>query len=264
MNYLDPDMIEAWAHYQGEAGGKLSAYFQDEWGEILVVSHKRQRILTFDARNEQSSMDIKRPHYLQHDYTQAMMLGLIFAEAKSVVILGVGGGCLLRALHYAFPHLPIQAVELREKVVEAAEHFFGLPQAPHIDLIIGDAQDWLAQAAPASASHLFADLFLADGFVDYQLHRRFISHASRTLTEDGCLILNLHHQPNPSSDFVCLLRAYFPSLFWANVDSGNTLLFASRKTPVQVESIAWEEDVIELGERLDLSLDRMLSRLECL
>ena len=49
---------------------------QDEFGVISVYDDGKYRILSFAEGDEQSRVQIKSPHVLQHEYTQAMLLAL--------------------------------------------------------------------------------------------------------------------------------------------------------------------------------------------
>lgn len=121
-------------------GGKVTHRQHDIWGDILVIDHGSQRVLTFDTIYEQSRMDRNKPAMLVHNYTRAMILGLAFVKPEHVTILGLGGGCLVRAVHALFGEAVLDVVELRQAVVEIAQRYFMLPQAPRIQVTISDAK----------------------------------------------------------------------------------------------------------------------------
>ncbi len=217
---------EAWLAYSERCGGKLIHHTEDEWGAILVTAHKRYRVLTFDTLYEQSTIDLKRPAYLVHEYTRTMMLGLLMTEPSRVLLLGLGGGCLARSLVSLLPTVRIQAVELREKVVEVARDYFGLPGEDNLTVVIDDARHWLKGAEPACVDLVFADLYEANGISACQNEVRFVRHVDRVLTAQGCLVANFHHVPPFNSPFFEALSRAFASLFLCSVASGNTILFA--------------------------------------
>lgn len=71
---------------------KLSYQAQDEYGTVTVYDDGDCYILSFAAHDEQSRCLKAAPHILQYDYTQAMLLVLLFCRPKRVLLLGLGGG----------------------------------------------------------------------------------------------------------------------------------------------------------------------------
>jgi len=61
----------------------------DEYGHITVLDDGQSRILSFAKGDEQSKQKISTPFVLQHEYTQAMMLVLLFKQPKRATILGL-------------------------------------------------------------------------------------------------------------------------------------------------------------------------------
>lgn len=260
MNPYLSNAIEAWQEYSRQFGGKLIYHTTDEWGHILVTAHKRYRVLTFDSIYEQSSIDLKRPDYLVHEYTRTMMLGMLLTEPSRAVVLGLGGGCLARSLVSLQPDIQIQAVELREKVVEVAREFFGLPSERNLTIAIDDAKHWLKAAEPASANLIFADLYQASGISEYQNHIRFVRQCDRVLTDDGCLVANFHHVPDFNSSFFGALSELFSSVFICSVASGNMILFATRTDYFDDVRHVLQSRAEKLGEAMGAYLLPALSR----
>src|SRR5690554_6773934 len=99
-------------------GGQVVHRVRDDYGHVLVIDDDDQRILTFDSLFEQSCMQISHPHQLVHKYTRFMALALAYTDPAKITFFGLGGGSLLRALHYALPDCSFHAVELRQAVVD--------------------------------------------------------------------------------------------------------------------------------------------------
>ena len=78
--------------------GKEIFRTEDDIGVIVVFQRANKRILSFDYSLEQSCVYMEKPYYLAHEYTQAMLLGLLFVDAKHVTLLGLGGGGLVHCL----------------------------------------------------------------------------------------------------------------------------------------------------------------------
>lgn len=59
-------------------------------GPILVTQRGGRRVLSFGTGLEQSSVLVERPASLTHEYTQIMLLSLLFVEARHITLLGLG------------------------------------------------------------------------------------------------------------------------------------------------------------------------------
>lgn len=75
----------------------------DALGEFIVSQCDNKRAMSFASSLQQSSVFIDKPHYFIHEYTQIMLLGRVFSQAKHITILGLGGGgfCAIRLGFYS-------------------------------------------------------------------------------------------------------------------------------------------------------------------
>jgi len=60
--------------------GKELYRIEDGDGSIVVTQRGNKRLLSFGSRLEQSSVLMNMPHFLIHQYTQIMLLGLLFVD----------------------------------------------------------------------------------------------------------------------------------------------------------------------------------------
>ncbi len=171
----------------------------DDFGPLLVTDDGNCRTLGFAPNDEQSCCLKAAPHILQYEYTQAMMLVLLFCQPKRVLILGLGGGSLLTALHHHIPGIHITAVELRASVIELAYRYFQMPRGKRLQVIHQDADSYLLQEPERRMDVVFADLYLADGVDEVQLRVDFIARCANQLKESGWLVLNcwMEHREDP-------------------------------------------------------------------
>lgn len=170
--------------------GELIHQQTDPYGQVTVYQNKQLRYLTFGNAVEQSCLDIERPYLLKHVYTQAMMLGLVFQpEAQSALVLGVGGGSLIHALHKARPNLQISGVEYRPAVIEVAHSHFKLPVTPKVKIHCQTAQQHL-DSNIEQHELIFADLYVDTGAHESQTKAAFLQQAQQHLSRDGILLIN--------------------------------------------------------------------------
>ena len=130
----------------------------DDYGPLLVFDDGNKRYLSFSELDEQSCQLKSNPIQLQHDYSQAMLLVLLFCQPGSMLLLGLGGGTLVTTLHHIVAGLSITAVELRPKVVDVAYRYFQLPRSKRISVVIDDAGEFISQSEAKKVDVLFSDI----------------------------------------------------------------------------------------------------------
>ena len=201
---------------------------QDQWGYLLVLDHKGQRVLSFDSIYEQSRMDLQRPSMLVHQYTRAMLLGLTFTNPERITLFGLGGGCLVRAAHLIDHRFKIHAVELREAVVNIAQEYFGLPISDNVSISVADGRDYIGQQADHSTDIIFADMYHAIKADPFQTQKKFFQESHRILSPDGWLIINCHEYPAAGNTFFSFLKQYFQEILVCVVPGGNYVFYAGK------------------------------------
>ncbi len=115
MSTLDP--VKSHSHFHFHMPGKKLAHVKDEYGYVTVIENRDYLILTFDKIYEQSKMLKAAPPMPVHHYIRAMLMALSFTPVEKVLILGLGGGCLVRAVNAYHNKTIMDIVELREVVM---------------------------------------------------------------------------------------------------------------------------------------------------
>ena len=130
-----------------------------EFAPVTFSEEKGVRFLHFGTWWVQGAMRINEPDYIELEYAQQMMAGLLFLDpndkrlnqknlkkpkqsnpAFHMVQLGLGTGALTKFTHKHFPKAKVTAVDLNPAVIVAARVMFHLP-APNknLDILQGDA-----------------------------------------------------------------------------------------------------------------------------
>lgn len=202
----------------------------DDYGNVTVTDDRKYRIMSFYSIYEQTRMRIDTPFLPVHNYIKAMLMGITLSPADSVLILGLGGGSLVRALDHYDPSLKVSVVELRKTVLNVARKYFSLPENNNITYHIDDAEAFISQQSGKSYSHIFSDLYTADAMLPLQENTLFFDSCIRNLRPDGWLILNYHQMPALNSPLFTSLINQFRTVLYCRVPSGNVVLYCSDKT----------------------------------
>jgi spermidine synthase len=239
--------------------GKLIYRTSDEFGIILVLDYPRYRVLSFDSMYEQSGFYVEKPYELVHEYTRIMLLALGFITPKHITILGLGGGSLLRSLHYYLDDCEFHAVELRQQVFEIARDYFDTPTDDRIRVSIADAQTQLVANADCSTDIIFSDIYDAADMSSIQVQKEFLVECERTLSKQGWLVINYHTLPDRHSAFFKTLQDLFPSIIICAGEFNSHVLFASKShrtlSDISNEKITHLETILG-GDFLSL-IDRL-------
>lgn len=249
----------------GTIMGKEIYRVEDDLGVIIVSQRGDRRILSFDSILEQSFISMIKPHQLMHEYTQAMLLGLLFNQPSHATILGLGGGSLAHCLYYHFPRMEIAVVELRQSVIDVAYEYFRLPKSPRVIVVQDDASHYLASADESSTDIIFSDLYKADGMDPLQSQQDFIKQCYRALSDDGWLVLNYHVLPEQESAVMQSICSLFVEVYVCETPIGNRILYCGKRS-MMINRSELSKRAYELGKLVNNSLSdyfKRLRRFEC-
>ncbi len=232
----------------------------DEFGPITVSEEDGYCTLSFALGDEQSRCLKTAPHILQYEYTQAMLLALLFCQPKRILVLGLGGGSLVTSLLHHLPGVHITAIELRPQVVELAYRYFRLPRSKRLEIIQQDANLYLRSGVGRTVDLVFADLYHAQGVDAAQLQAEFIAHCAARLKTNGWLVLNcwLEHRANP--DFLDALQQHFADIRTVLTGSLNWVILAGKIPDTQTANHL-KQSAADLSTPLGFTLTRHLARL---
>lgn len=233
----------------------------DEFGELLVLEDGDSRTLAFAKDDTQSTMLKSDPYVLQYEYTQAMLLVLLFCQPKRALLLGLGGGSLMTTLHHHVPGIHITAVELRALVIDIAYKYFRLPRGKKMPVVQQDAAEFIRQPMAKKVDVIFADLYHRDGVDDTQLQAEFIADCAAQLKTNGWLVINAwaEHRDNPV--FVAALEAHFVDVRTVMTSTGNWVVLAGTAEDTQSAN-AIKDKAVQLSGVLGFSLSGHLARMK--
>ncbi|MBM3203107.1 methyltransferase domain-containing protein [Candidatus Woesearchaeota archaeon] len=181
-------------------GGDLIHRQRDELGIIEVVDTAGIRSLHFGNKNRQSAFCLAEPEKVELSYIRAMLLNLVFMpQPERILILGLGGGSLVRFFLRHYPATEVVVVEYRRAVVDVARRFFGVPKSARLTFHVADCRDYIQQAVAEGTmpfDQLYIDAFDMEGLSPSINRPDFFEHCNRLLHPAGSLAINLwgHHR----------------------------------------------------------------------
>lgn len=236
---------------------------RSDFSLIRVREHGTVRSLLFvdEAGREQcqSSVDLADPGKLELAYSRGIFLSFLVRHPQDrVLILGLGGGGMVRFLNHHFPETVVEAVEIDAAVVDIARSHFGVIDGPTTRLHTADAFDFIASGGGTFAA-IYLDAFLrapaASGLEEKTRRlktREFLGQVRGRLAPGGVVAFNLIAADPRTQEDLAAIREVFPGMArFAVPKSGNEVVLASRDAPeLDRESLASRAG--ELDEMLDL------------
>ncbi len=233
-----------------------------DYSHIRVRERDRVRSLHFvDHRGleqQQSAIDIAAPDELQLKYTRALFVSFLFQFPQDrVLIVGLGGGGMVRYLQEHFPETRVDVAEIDPVIVETAAKWFETRATDTTTIHTADAFDFLANPqGPFDVIYMDAFLRPTHADSDGQLTDRlktvaFLESLKPQLTPGGLLAVNLiRSDPTTQSDLQALESA-FPTVYRFPVrDSGNLIVIATQ-TPERLSPGTIRHNLNRLREDLD-------------
>ena len=229
----------------------------DDYGPIQIFDDGDKRYLSFGSHCEQSCVSKSDPNALIYEYTQAMMLALLFQRPQHVTVMGLGGGSLVKFLYHKLIDVHITAVELRPAVVEIAHAFFQLPKDQRIEICQLDAGNYLPQATSASTDIIFCDMFDAFDIDPQQTESWFMQQCHRVLSDEGWLVVNYHQTDTQQ---LRRISSCFAEVYFCRVSTGNLVMLAGKKDS-GLDKLQLKERAAAMTDTLGISLAAYLRRM---
>ena len=214
---------------------KASNY--DELPEVNFSEEGAIRHLHLGSIWIQGSMLMDEPTALVHEYIQRMMAWLMLidpstAPQRQAVQLGLGAGSLTKfcALEMG---MRSTAIELNPQVLHACRGWFHLPMDnPRMKVVLADAAQEIRQKRwQGVVDALHVDLYDHEAAAPVLDSPDFYADCRRTLTDDGCMTVNLFGRSSSFDRSVeRIASAFGRDAIWAfkATRQGNTVVLAQR------------------------------------
>ena len=235
-----------------------------ELPEVNFSDYGDTRYLHLGTPWVQGSMNIDKPFDIDLEYVQRMMAWLLFVDIDKVgklhaMQLGLGAASLTK---FSFKHLRMKttAIELNPQVVAACRLWFKLPaDSAKLQVVLGDAAEvakhdhWRGQI-----DALQVDLYDHEAASPVLDSAEFYANCRKTLTDEGCMTVNLFGRTSSFQKSVDKIAAAFGmDAVWAfkSTREGNTVVLAQR-TPSRPKRVVLAERAAVIQDQWGLPADK--------
>ena len=225
----------------------------------FLVEDGKHRAMCFTIDGSvQSEMRIDDPDALVNDYTRKMMGFLLFCpEPRRVLMIGLGGGSLVKFCARHLPSTHVTAVEIDANVIALREHFRIPPDGKDLRVVHGDGARFVADLVDAEElpDVLLVDAYDRNGISPSIAEYEFLEHSRRVLGDGGVFVMNLAAHESSSSIQVERIRHVFgdPVIPVTVGWGGNMVVFAGPALRDRRRLAAAPKNARHLQKTMDLN-----------
>ena len=207
---------------------KLLYEKESPFHHILVYEEGFIRTLRFGYDSDagkQSRIDLRdlKTHLLE--YTRLAFAGLLLNETpQRILIIGIGGGIIPRAMRDYFPDIEIDVVEIDPDVLDVAKMFFFFKSDKDLRVHLCDGRSFVRQEARKNPAGKY-DMIILDAYDEeyipvHMVTREFLEHVAAILDPKGVVVANMLNDH----------RLFSPGFKTFRAVHGRCYVFMGRKT----------------------------------
>jgi spermidine synthase len=198
--------------------------------------------LSFETTLIQSCMRLDDPNDLVLDYTRTMMGFLLMNPAPaSVLMIGLGGGAMLKYLHQHLPEVDITTVEISQSVIDL-RHDFCLPdESERQRIVCADGARFVAKP-PRLYDVILVDGFSGQGLPEALCSRSFYQHCRSALAPHGLMVANVQADTQQTQGILKRIDKAFEGCLIAveSDEGGNQIVTAGTRSDFEQCCVAFE------------------------
>jgi spermidine synthase len=224
--------------------------------EVFVYQTGDERCMCFTKLcriGRQSCVDMQQPRRIVLSYPQFMLSSLyVNPQPRSILLIGLGGGTLPRAINELLPDAQLDVVEIDPAVVQVAKRFFAFAENQHTHVIESDGRVYVKRARREQRTYdwILLDAFDHEYIPEHLLTREFISEVRSILSPSGVLTANTFSSSRLYDHESVTYASVFPQFF--NLKSANRVIIAKNgelpnDEQMRAGSQRWESAFEQLG-----------------
>lgn len=165
--------------------------YRDEHGAVSVYENSQYRWIQTASGSIQSAMNKAATSIPVLPYFPAMLASLLFVpEPRRILVVGLGGGELIRFFNHSYPGVEIFAIERSHAMIHAYQSYFQQNIAP-IPIIADDICQYIPSEDPSFFNIIFLDVFSENGLPSCLSSPVVYERLARQMPDDGVLAINL-------------------------------------------------------------------------
>lgn len=124
----------------------------------------------------------------------------VISHGGSALILGLGGGDVVKLLTYQHTNVEITAVELEGEVVEVAKNYFDVAESDTVRIVVQDASKYMVGNRKRH-DLVIVDLYSGDDVPKFVSSEKFLRDVAKSLKPNGKAIFNYASHSFGDNDF---------------------------------------------------------------
>lgn len=191
--------------------------------------------LSFESSLIQSCMRLADPDDLVLDYTRTMMGFLVLKPAPaSILMIGLGGGSMLKYLRRHLPAADLTVVEIHQGVIDLRAEFHIPPDDDHLRIVCADGAQFVRQHAGAH-DVILVDGFTGQGMPEALCSQGFYRDCGKALAPGGLLVLNVQADTEATRQITKRLAKVFDDAITLveSDEGGNVVAMAGDRTDLE-------------------------------
>lgn len=253
-----------WSISPSRTIGRLEHEEVSPFSRIRIRRDGDVRALTFVRDNGQevvqSRVNLTSPHLLVAPYARTMFASYLYQpDPQRVLIVGLGGGAMVRFLAHYEPDAHIDAVEIDPAVVRLAGEYFGVRSGGNVRVHTADAVAFV-EATTDRYDMILMDAFLrpsddtdATGVPTRLKTLAFLGRLKQALAPGGVIAFNVNEHERMADDIAAVETVFGNVAVYRSPPAENKVVIATEG------SAASEEDVRARSGALDARFNGALS-----
>lgn len=233
----------------------------------FLVEDLQCRALYFAADGcTQSEMYLDDPITLANEYCRKMM-GFVVVQPrpKRVLMIGLGGGSLVKFCYCHLPTSRMTVAEIDADVIALRSNFYIPPDDERLRVVNQDGAIYIEHMVRSDerTDVILVDAYDQNGLATAVRQRSFLDNARRVLSPHGIFVMNLVADDADCQRQIALIRSVFgnPTIVIEALWGGNLLVFAGAALHAPRRRLLAGRNAARARERLGLNFPTLLQRI---
>jgi len=230
--------LVVWSMSSASTFGRLEHEEESAFSRIRVRRDGDVRAMTFVRDNGQeavqSRINLTAPHTLVSPYARSMFASYLYQpHPRRVLIVGLGGGAMVRFLTHHEPQVQIDAVEIDPVVVRLADEYFGVRSGGNVRVHTADAVAFV-ESTTDRYDLILMDAFLrpssgtdATGVPTGLKTIAFLGRLKQALAPGGVVAFNVNEHASMAGDIAAVAAAFGHAVTYRSPPSDNKVVIAT-------------------------------------